>query len=73
MSLIAEQSTRMIAQILDDFERLSKELINVNIEEILEKRPDMASLIVLNLQTIRDQSNVVYTFLEAMHRIKDEG
>lgn len=66
MSLIAEQSTRMISQILDDYELLEKEFLALNIAEVLEKRPDLATLTLFNLTNIRNISNITYTFLQGM-------
>lgn len=65
-NLRLEQSTRMVGQILDDYDRLKEEFLALNLEEVIEKRPDLVNLIILNLINIRNYSNVAYTFLDAI-------
>ena len=50
---IVAQSNRLIAQIVDDLERLKQEFLLLNIEEVLTNRPDLLSLTLINLSQIR--------------------
>ena len=69
-SLVAEQSTKLIGQIIDDYERLKEEFLALNIEEILEQEPSLAPLVLMNLMNIKNYMQTSYIFLDGMNMAK---
>jgi len=66
-SIIVEQATRLIAQIIDDYERLQSEFLNLNIEKVLEGNPAIYGAMSLTaLNNIKTQTQTAFTFLESM-------
>lgn len=72
-SLIIEQSTRLIGQIVDDYDRLKEEFLVLNIEEVLEKQPAIfGSMALTALNNIKYETQRAYTFLESMRLVLEE-
>jgi len=71
MSLIAEQSAKLIIQLVNDYEQLAAELLEINMEEILDKRPDLKALILMNLTDMKTKNNGAFVFVDSMRAIKE--
>lgn len=71
-SLIAEQTTRLVGQIVDDLDRLKEEFLAVNMEEILGKHPELGAITLLALNNIKSGLFTPFVFLEGMKRAKDQ-
>jgi hypothetical protein len=69
-SFVAEQSTKLIGQIIDDHERLKEEFLALNVEEILENVPSLAPLVLHNLMNIKNHMQISYMFLDGMNMAK---
>jgi len=66
-SLVVEQATKMVGQIIDDYERLAQEFLALNLEEILEDdKAQLKVLTIMNLTNIRNSNQVAYMFLEGI-------
>lgn len=75
-SLIIEQATRLVGQIIDDYDRLKEEFLALNLEETLStgKPGDslMAAMTLTALNNIKYQTQSAFTFLESMRMaVKD--
>ncbi len=71
-SLLIEQSTRLVGQIIDDYDRLKDEFLALNIEEALDGHNALSVAMTLQaLNTIKYQMQTAYTFLESMRLSKE--
>jgi hypothetical protein len=71
-SLVVEQSTKLLSQIVDDLERLQKEFLLLNLEAVIEKNPGMESTILIALDAIKSQTKGSFIFLESLRKSLDE-
>ena len=71
-SLITEQSTRLVGQIIDDLDRLKEEFMSVNMAEILAKNPELGPIIMLALNNIKSGFYTTFVFLEGMKKAIEE-
>lgn len=61
-----EQSTIIISEIVNKLERLEEDFLNLNIEEVLTKKPELSAATLLNLSNIEQYlSTVPIIFLSA--------
>lgn len=70
-NLIAEQSTRLVGQIIEDLDRLREEFMDLNMEEILEQNPDLQILAITGLNTVKSGFYSTYIFLEGLKKVKN--
>lgn len=69
--IVVEEATKFLSVLVEDYERLAEELLKINLEEIIEKRPDLSALILMNLADMKTRVGPAFIFIDSMNVIKE--
>ena len=68
MGLATENQTKLLAQIIDNYERLKEEFMTLNLDEVSENRPELIGLVAMNLNNILAHNQMAFIFLDGVRK-----